>query len=85
MTDRTMTITFCPTVRQVAMMERLEADCEVSIIKIIQRAAAKGLDQMYIDRYGPQTEPWFRIDDDIDGIPVSIPFDFDAPPDRNGI
>jgi hypothetical protein len=76
MPDTTVTVTFCPTVRQLAMMERLETDCEVSIIKIIQRATAKGLDQMYIDQYGPQTEPWFTVDDDIDGIPVKLPPDF---------
>jgi hypothetical protein len=78
MPDTTITITFCPTVRQLAMMERLETDCEVSIIKIIQRATAKGLDQIYIERYGPQTEPWFSIDDDIDGVPVKLPPDFES-------
>jgi len=55
------------------MLERLETDCGVSLIKIIQRATAKGLDQIYIDRFGPQTEPWFSVDDDSDGIPVSLP------------
>jgi hypothetical protein len=69
--DTTITITFHPTVRQLAMMERLEANCGVSLIRIIQRATAKGLDQMYIDQYGPQTGPWFTMDDDTDGIPVS--------------
>ncbi len=58
--------------------ERPRSACRVSLIKIIQRATAKGLDQIYIGQYGPQTGAWFRIDDDIDGIPVKLAPDFPA-------
>ena len=56
------------------MLERMQADCEVSLIRIVQLATAKGLNQMYIEQYGPQTEPWFSMDDDIDGVPLSSEF-----------
>ena len=69
MPERTITITFRPTVRQLAMLERLQAECGVDLPKIIQRATAKGLDQIYIDQYGPQTDLWFTMDDE-DGMPV---------------
>jgi hypothetical protein len=67
MPDTTITITFRPTVRQLCHDATAGNRLRVSFTKIIQPASAKGLDQMYIDQYGPHTDPWFSMD----GIPVS--------------